>query len=103
MPFPPEEIESRRFVPAFRGYDRDEVETFLRAVAADYRRLMQRASAAPAPADDLVIEIRMSGNAAGMVGGSGDADDVEADLRRRVVRLQDLVARLHTIVRSHES
>lgn len=102
MPFPPEEIESRRFVPAFRGYDRDEVETFLRAVAADYRRLMQRASAQP-PSDDLVIEIRMSGNAAGMVGDSGDAGDVEADLRRRVVRLQDLVTRLHTIVRAHES
>jgi|GEM_PF-4059673 DivIVA domain-containing protein len=101
MPFPPEEIETRRFVPAFRGYDRDEVETFLRAVAADYRKLLQRTSTRP-PADDVVIEIRMSGTA-GTPAGVVDDDDPEVDLRNRVVRLQDLVARLHAIVKSHES
>lgn len=102
MPFPPEEIETRRFVPAFRGYDRDEVETFLRAVAADYRKLLQRTSAPP-PGQDLVIEIRMSGTVGGAAARVGDTGDPEVDLRNRVVRLQDLVARLHAIVKSHES
>jgi DivIVA domain-containing protein len=36
--FAPEEIESRRFVSAIRGYDREEVDAFLRAVADDIRR-----------------------------------------------------------------
>lgn len=104
MPFPPEEIESRRFVPAFRGYDREEVETFLRAVAADYRKLIKRAALQPG-SDDLVIEIRMSGGAAhpAFTSDTGDDGSVEADLHRRVVRLQDLVAQLHALVRSHQA
>src|SRR3954447_11061141 len=37
MPFAPHEIEQKKFVVALRGYQTDEVEAFLRAVAADYR------------------------------------------------------------------
>ena len=39
MPFAPHEIEHKKFVIALRGYAKDEVELFLRAVAADYRAL----------------------------------------------------------------
>ena len=42
MPFAPHEIESKRFVVAFRGYQRDEVDSFLRAVAADYRAALEQ-------------------------------------------------------------
>jgi DivIVA domain-containing protein len=41
MPFAPHEIENKRFVTALRGYQTDEVQTFLRAVAADYRALLE--------------------------------------------------------------
>lgn len=42
MPFTPEEIESKEFLITLRGYDKDEVNAFLRAVAADYRSAMSR-------------------------------------------------------------
>ena len=48
MPFSPEEIESKEFLITLRGYDKDEVQAFLRAVAADYRGVVENArSAAP--------------------------------------------------------
>jgi len=37
MPFAPHEIENKRFVTALRGYSTEEVDAFLRAVAADYQ------------------------------------------------------------------
>lgn len=40
--FTPEEIASRQFLIALRGYDRDEVTTFLGRVAEDYRALLGR-------------------------------------------------------------
>lgn len=39
MPFTPEEIEAKRFLVALRGYDKEEVESFLASVAADYREV----------------------------------------------------------------
>lgn len=42
MPFSPEEIEAKEFLTTLRGYDKDQVGEFLRAVAADYRRLQGR-------------------------------------------------------------
>jgi DivIVA domain-containing protein len=39
MPFAPHEIENKKFIVGLRGYAKDEVEMFLRAVAADYRAL----------------------------------------------------------------
>lgn len=53
MPFTPEEIENKQFLIGLRGYDRMEVDSFLRAVAADMRDLLEQASRkpeAPAPA-----------------------------------------------------
>ena len=41
MPFAPHEIENKRFVVALRGYQTDEVDAFLRAVAADYRAALE--------------------------------------------------------------
>lgn len=49
MPFSPEEIESKEFLITLRGYDKDEVQAFLRAVAADYRGVLDT-SRIPAPA-----------------------------------------------------
>ena len=45
MPFSPEEIESKEFLITLRGYDKDEVNAFLRAVAADYRSALSRQGA----------------------------------------------------------
>jgi DivIVA domain-containing protein len=42
MPFAPHEIENKRFVVALRGYSTDEVDAFLRAVAADYRAALEK-------------------------------------------------------------
>jgi DivIVA domain-containing protein len=42
VPFSPEEIESKEFLITLRGYDKDEVNAFLRAVAADYRSALSR-------------------------------------------------------------
>jgi DivIVA domain-containing protein len=44
MPFAPHEIENKRFVVALRGYQTDEVDAFLRAVAADYRAAQEATS-----------------------------------------------------------
>src|SRR5438874_346715 len=54
MPFQPEEIACKQFLVRARGYDREEVGAFLRAVAADHeealRALADAASAEPQPA-----------------------------------------------------
>jgi DivIVA domain-containing protein len=49
VPFSPEEIESKEFLITLRGYDKDEVNAFLRAVAADYRAVMSSAPDPSAP------------------------------------------------------
>ena len=46
MPFSPEEIEGKQFISTLRGFDKDEVSMFLRAVAADYRKALVRADEA---------------------------------------------------------
>jgi DivIVA domain-containing protein len=46
MPFAPHEIENKKFVVAMRGYQTEEVDGFLRAVAADYRALMESVGSA---------------------------------------------------------
>lgn len=50
MPFAPHEIENKRFVTALRGYSTDEVDAFLRVVAADYRNALDEIPAARAEA-----------------------------------------------------
>ncbi len=41
MPFSPEDIERKHFLPALRGYDREQVDAFLRAVADEYRTVLR--------------------------------------------------------------
>ena len=55
MPLHPDEIEHKRFLVAFRGYDRDEVAAFLRAVAADYRALLQALERRPEEPYELTL------------------------------------------------
>ena len=47
MPFTPEEIESKEFLVVLRGYDKEEVGSFLRTVANDVRELQEQGAAAP--------------------------------------------------------
>ncbi len=42
MPLSPDDIERRQFLPALRGYDRDQVDAFLTEVAEDYRSLLRK-------------------------------------------------------------
>ncbi len=78
--FNPEEIELKKFVIRWRGYDTREVETFLRAVAVDFRRLIDRTAAADQPTstgDDLAevrdelnrLSSRLDRTLAGLEGG----------------------------------
>src|SRR4051794_31242713 len=46
MPFQPEEIACKQFLVRARGYDREEVGAFLRAVAADYEEALRVEDAA---------------------------------------------------------
>jgi DivIVA domain-containing protein len=49
VPFSPEEIENKEFLITLRGYDKDEVQAFLRAVAADYRSVAESSRSSTAP------------------------------------------------------
>lgn len=42
MPVPPEEILGKRFLVTMRGYDRAEVDAYLRTLAAEQTRLLGR-------------------------------------------------------------
>jgi DivIVA domain-containing protein len=53
VPFSPEEIEGRSFVVALRGYDREEVDAFLRAVADEQRDLVSRLDQLRAELEDV--------------------------------------------------
>jgi DivIVA domain-containing protein len=74
MPFAPHEIENKRFVIALRGYQTDEVEAFLRAVAADYRAALEEAGVGTP--DNLIAEIERL-----MRTARDEADRDAADLR----------------------
>ena len=58
MPFAPHEIENRKFVVALRGYQTDEVDAFLRAVAADYRALLETMDKRASTSEELLAEIQ---------------------------------------------
>jgi DivIVA domain-containing protein len=57
MPFAPHEIEKKRFVIALRGYQTDEVDAFLRAVAADYRAALEQASGDTEKSEAIIGEV----------------------------------------------
>jgi DivIVA domain-containing protein len=87
VPFAPHEIENKKFVVALRGYQTDEVDAFLRAVAADYRAALDGARAAasavsePRDATGLVAEIER------VMGSARQAAEQEAaEIRRAAER-----------------
>lgn len=82
--FTPEEIESRRFVSAIRGYDREEVDAFLRAVADDVRRAGTEVSAAPGP-DVHPVALCLAALAAVQ---RAQAETLLADARREAERVR---------------
>jgi DivIVA domain-containing protein len=53
MPFSPDEIEIKEFVPTLRGYGREEVRAYLRSVSEDVRRLEDQLEAAKSSAPAL--------------------------------------------------
>lgn len=59
MPIPADEIATKQFLTALRGYDRADVDAFLQVVAAEQRRLLARIEELEQPAS----------------GGSVDDDD----------------------------
>jgi DivIVA domain-containing protein len=58
VPFAPHEIENKKFVVAIRGYHTDEVDAFLRAVAADYRAALESAQPVGAEIERVVRSAR---------------------------------------------
>lgn len=74
MPFAPHEIENKKFVVALRGYQTDEVDAFLRAVAADYRAALDvpENGNEPATSSELVADIER------VLGSSREAAEREA-------------------------
>lgn len=90
MPFAPHEIENKRFVVALRGYQTEEVDAFLRAVAADYRDALERANSDAdeirRAAEDDAAAIRSAAHA--------EAEAVYADIALRAEELRRLDAEL---------
>ena len=86
MPFAPHEIENKRFVVAMRGYQTDEVEGFLRAIAADYRALLKESSDASPERwmDHLDAIVRAAHEAA-----EREADEIRAAAEREAVQLRE--------------
>lgn len=79
MPFSPEEISSKHFVVTLRGYDRAEVDAYLRAVASDQTRLLRRISELESP----------SGRSEGPVeAGDGDLARLLDDALRAMTELR---------------
>src|SRR5919201_2759255 len=91
MPFAPHEIENKKFVVALRGYATHEVESFLRAVAADYAALQERANAANPAAYEIEGLMRAAGEEAARI--THAAEEAAAELRREAEQDAELVLR----------
>ena len=88
MPFAPHEIEHKKFVVALRGYQTDEVDAFLRAVAADYRaaladveRARDDAREAANRPDAELAQLRLAAEA--------EADEIRAEARRHAQEIRE--------------
>src|SRR5437764_14587327 len=57
MPFQPEDIARKQFLVRARGYDRDEVAAFLRAVAADYEQALQTRAELETDAERRAVDL----------------------------------------------
>ncbi|HEV7134507.1 MAG TPA: DivIVA domain-containing protein [Gaiellaceae bacterium] len=86
MPFAPHEIENKKFVVALRGYQTEEVDSFLRAVAADYRALLE-ATQSLSP-DRVAAEIEEAKRAA-REDALRDVAELRAAGEREVAALRD--------------
>jgi DivIVA domain-containing protein len=96
MPFAPHEIETKRFVTALRGYQTDEVEAFLRAVAADYRTALEEGT--PRAAADVRELIASAMAEAAEIRASAQA---EARQVRAAARAQANVKQLRLAAQTH--
>lgn len=96
MPFAPHEIETKRFVTALRGYQTDEVEAFLRAVAADYRVALEEGS--PQAASDVRELIEKATAEAAEIRESAQAEAREV---RAAAVAQANVAELRLAAQAH--
>jgi DivIVA domain-containing protein len=116
MPFAPHEIENKRFVVALRGYQTDEVDAFLRAVAADYRAALEESQDGnrQAASNEIVAGIERvlgSGREASeqeaaeiRAAAERDAAAVYAEIARQATELQEIERRvrdqLHALERT---
>jgi len=57
MAFRPDEIATKRFVTRWRGFDRGDVQDFLRVVAGDYRDLLSQLSGTPEAGDRIDLTL----------------------------------------------
>src|SRR5947209_729619 len=101
MPFTPDDIENKRFLTDLRGYDRAEVESFLRELASDYRDLLSKLEEARRAAgvesrdpfermgDQVAATLRAATEEAERV--RADARQERADLLAEAARLQEQV------------
>lgn len=56
MSLTPDEIANKEFLVGLRGYDKEEVRSFLRTVSVAFTTVQQAAEAAPAPEPEPVVE-----------------------------------------------
>lgn len=85
----PEEIEGKEFLVSLRGYDKDDVRSFLREVAAEYRKLAEGEAPednrlAPPPAPPMV-----TGDVADMMRAVvAEAAQIRAEAERDAERIR---------------
>jgi DivIVA domain-containing protein len=94
MPFAPHEIENKRFVVALRGYQTDEVDAFLRAVAADYRAALEESQNGnrQAASNEIVAGIeRVLGS--GREASEQEAAEIRAAAKRDAAEIRAAVER----------
>jgi cell division initiation protein len=119
MPISPQEIQEREFREAFRGYNQDDVDTFLDEIAVEFGRLFQEnqrmkvqlaalqqevarlaeaparppASAAAAPEDDARIETARKAAEAALEEAKRRAAEVVQRAEHRAREIDELTAR----------
>ncbi|MCU1448651.1 MAG: DivIVA protein, partial [Acidimicrobiales bacterium] len=57
MPLTPEDIEKKEFMIELRGYDKSQVHSFLKQVAADYREAREGGGGGQDPIDGLTASL----------------------------------------------
>ncbi len=104
MVFTPEEVAGRTFVAALRGYDKVEVDSFLRAVAADYAELTGEVQALRARLDETTRELHdIKPEYRQAVWEGSEARTQAAELRTELARVALAVALVaHTVRRAAE-